>query len=62
MFGSPWEMLLEKSYLIVSKGGSVTGYTGFFSFIPQLQLSMYYVEMCAYTYGVCVLKRLAVQK
>ena len=40
-FGSPWEMILEDSYLIVSKGGSVTGYSGFISFIPELQLSMW---------------------
>ena len=39
-FGSPWEMVLEGSYLIVSKGGSVNGYSGFLTFIPELQLSM----------------------
>ena len=41
VFGSPWEMFLEATYLIVSKGGSVSGYSGFFTFIPELQLSMW---------------------
>ena len=39
-FGSPWEVILEGSYLIISKGGSVSGFNGFLSFIPELQLSM----------------------
>ena len=45
VFGSPWEMFLEATYLIVSKGGSVSGYSGFFTIIPELQLSTY-VVMC----------------
>ena len=45
VFGSPWEMFLEATYLIVSKGGSVSGYSGFFTYIPELQLSLCMV-MC----------------
>ena len=39
--GSPWEVLLEDSYLIKRW----LRYSGFFSFIPDLQLSSY-VMMC----------------
>ena len=38
-FGTPFELLLEGTYLIRSKGGIVGGYSGFMSFIPELELS-----------------------
>jgi len=38
-FGTPFEMLLEGTYLIRSKGGIVGGFSGFMSFIPELELS-----------------------
>jgi len=40
-FGTPFELLLEGTYLIRSKGGIVGGFSGFMSFIPELELSMY---------------------
>jgi len=41
VFGTPWEMAFQDSYLIRSKGGEVSGYSGFLTFLPELQLSMY---------------------
>ena len=41
VWGTPWEMVFQDSYLIRSKGGAITGYIGFLTFLPELQLSMY---------------------
>ncbi|XP_065903484.1 putative beta-lactamase-like 1 isoform X2 [Dysidea avara] len=38
-FGTPFEMLLEGTYLIRSKGGIVGGFSGYMTFIPELELS-----------------------
>jgi len=47
VFGTPWEMEIEDPYLIRSKGGIITGYSGFLTFLPELQLSMYIdIIMC----------------
>jgi len=43
VWGTPWEMAFEDSYLIHSKGGQITGYSGFMTFLPELQLSTYMV-------------------
>ena len=48
-FGTPFEMLLEGTYLIRSKGGIVGGFSGYMTFIPELELSMF-VWMYIYAY------------
>ena len=48
-FGTPFEMLLEGTYLIRSKGGVVGGFSGYMTFIPELELSMFvwmYLSTC----------------
>jgi len=47
-FGTPWELILEGSYRIVNKGGSVNGHTGYLTLIPELKLSMWLT--CEYRY------------
>ena len=46
-FGTPFELLLEGTYLIRSKGGIVGGFSGFMTFIPELELSMYVLCICS---------------
>ena len=42
VWGTPWEMAFLDSYLVRSKGGIITGYSGLMTFLPELQLSMLY--------------------
>lgn len=39
-FGTPWEMRLIQNYLVRRKGGNLLGYSGLFSFVPDLQLGV----------------------
>ncbi|XP_065902491.1 putative beta-lactamase-like 1 [Dysidea avara] len=39
VWGTPWEMAFLDSYLVRSKGGIITGYSGLMTFLPELQLS-----------------------
>ena len=38
-FGTPWEILFQNNYTILTKGGNVQGFSASFSFVPDLQLS-----------------------
>ena len=40
-FGTPWEILFQNNYTILTKGGNVQGFSASFSFVPDLQLSKY---------------------
>lgn len=39
-FGTPWEVLFESNYTILTKGGNVLGYSALFSFVPELKLGV----------------------
>jgi len=49
VFGTPWEMLFQNSYLTHSKIGLMAGYCGLLTFLPELQLSTLVtaIEFCS---------------
>lgn len=37
-FGTPWEIVFDSNYTILTKGGNVMGYSALFAYVPELQL------------------------
>ena len=56
VWGSPWDMAFQDSYLIRSKVGQIPGYTGFMTFQPELQLSMLFSSSISDLYYSTVVK------
>jgi len=37
-FGTPWEIVFDSNYTILTKGGNVMGCSALFAYVPELQL------------------------
>jgi len=40
LWGTPWEILFQNTYLVRTKGGNIDGYSALLSFVPELQLGI----------------------